>query len=141
MAWTNAPVATPRLLELCHVAEERGALTVADSESGVPFAIARAYWVTDVPDSGRRGEHAHREVWELLVAVPGSFVVDCDTGHGPVAMRLSRPDRGLLLAPLTWRALRDFSGDAVCLVLASGPYIHEEYVDDHGEWTRLVGAR
>jgi hypothetical protein len=103
------------------------------------FDIQRAYWVFDVPGRAERAHHAHREQHELLVAASGSFVVHCDDGHAVSDYVLDSPDTGLLIPPLVFHHLDEFSPGAVCLVFASGPYEYAEYLHDYDEFRELVG--
>ncbi|MDX9977286.1 MAG: WxcM-like domain-containing protein, partial [Candidatus Cloacimonadales bacterium] len=43
---------------------------------------------------------------------------------------LNRPNVGLIIVPGIWRELINFSGSAVCLVLASNNYLEEDYIRD-----------
>ena len=60
-----------RIIALPKYDDPRGNLTVADGQGGIPFPIARTYWITDVPGGESRGAHAHRQCREILVAVSG----------------------------------------------------------------------
>jgi dTDP-4-dehydrorhamnose 3,5-epimerase-like enzyme len=134
--------AGPREIALPQHLEERGTLAVVESTRDVPFTIERVYWISQVPAGARRGGHAHREVVEVLVAAEGSFSVVCDDGEETLEFALSATSgRALLVPPLVWRELAQFSPGAVCLVLASQPYAQDEYVCDRGEFGRLCASR
>jgi dTDP-4-dehydrorhamnose 3,5-epimerase-like enzyme len=106
----------------------------------VPFEIKRVYWVFGIPSEGARAHHAHREQEELVVAARGGFTIHCDDGRVRSIYRLDSPALGLLLPALVWHHLDDFSDDALCLVLASGPYDPKEYVYDHDEFVELAAG-
>jgi dTDP-4-dehydrorhamnose 3,5-epimerase-like enzyme len=130
-----------RLVPLGRFDEERGSLCVAEASRHVPFQIKRIYWVFSVPQDRERGHHAHREQHELMVAVRGAFTVHTDDGQVRITHRLDCSDRGLLVPKMVWHHLSGFSEDAVCLVLASGPYDEAEYVRDYKEFRELVASR
>ena len=132
--------ARPQVLRLSEFRDERGCLSAAEGLRHVPFAIERVYWITEAPPSARRGGHAHREVLEVIVAAAGSFTVDCDDGDSTTEISLHAPSAALLLPAHVWREVRDFSSQAVCLVLASGPYREEEYIRNREEFSRLMDA-
>ena len=48
------------------------------------------------------------------------------------------PDRGLLIEGLVWRNMKEFSKDAVLLVLASEHYEEADYIRDYGVFKRSV---
>ena len=99
------------------------------------------YWIFGVPAAGERANHAHRSQYELLVAARGSFTVHCDDGSVCSSHLLDSPDRGLLLPPMVFHHLEAFSEGALCLVLASGQYEHDEYVRDFAEFRDLLCGR
>ena len=110
------------LIELPRVPERRGNLTFIEGGQHVPFEIARVYYLYDVPASASRAGHAHYRLAQVLIAASGSFDVKLDNGFEKVTLHLNRPYRGLLLRPMVWRTIDNFSGGALCLVLASIPY-------------------
>jgi hypothetical protein len=106
----------------------------------VPFAIARVYWIYGVPGGAWRGGHAYRTNSEMLVALSGSFDVTVDDGHGRYRHALNRGYVGLLVPEMTWRTVENFSTNAVCLCLASGPYDPEDYVRTYDEFLELTSS-
>ncbi len=121
--------------------DERGLLTLCTlgQGGGLPFAVERLFWITDVPSQARRGSHSHRTCWELLVPVKGTFRVRVDNGSlPPVTFTLTDPSVGLLIPPLYWCELSDFSADAVCLCLASGSYDPEGYINDYDTFRQIA---
>lgn len=125
-----------KLITLPKITDRRGNLTVAEQLSDVPFEIKRAYWVYDVPGGESRGGHAHKQLYQLLVAMSGSFTVILDDGKHKDSYLLNHPWEGLLITPGIWRTLEDFSSGAVCLCLASEPYQPEDYIYDYGEFLK-----
>lgn len=125
------------LIELPRVPDARGSLTAIEAGRHVPFEIARVYYLYDVPASATRAGHAHYRLQQLIIAASGSFDVNLDNGFEKASLHLNRPFRGLLLRPMVWRTIDNFSGGAMCLVLASIPYGEEDYIRDYEEFLRL----
>jgi len=125
------------LIDLPRIPDRRGTLTFIEGGRHVPFDIARVYYLYDVPASATRAGHAHHRLMQLLIATSGSFDVNLDNGFEKAALHLDRPYRGLLLRPMVWRTLDNFSGGAMCLVLASIPYDETDYIRDYDEFCRL----
>jgi hypothetical protein len=119
-----------RMVELSTIPDVRGSIVVAEVGDHLSFPIERAYWLHGVPEGAHRGGHAHRELQQVLVAVAGSLTVHLDDGVVQASFPLDRPDRGLLIGPMVWRELSDFSAGAVCLVLASHRYDEADYFRD-----------
>lgn len=123
-----------QLTKLCKITDRRGNLSVAQAGSDVPFTIQRAYWVYDVPGGECRGGHAHRECLEFITAINGSFTVTLDDGQRRRSFLLNHPYEGLLVPTGMWRTLDDFSGGAVCMVLASHPFDEADYIRSYDDF-------
>lgn len=122
------------IIELPKITDPRGNLTVAEQMKNVPFSIKRVYWTYDVPGGESRGGHAHKNLYQLVVAMSGSFTVTLDNGEQKKTILLNHPWQGLLIKPNTWRTLDDFSSGAVCMVLASELFDEEDYIYDYNEF-------
>ncbi len=120
-----------------HYAE--GNITVVANGITVPFDVRRVYYLYDVPGGETRGGHAHKELYQLMVAASGSFSVTLDDGAVKRTFLLNRPYQGLLIVPGIWRELDDFSSGSVCLVLASRLYEEQDYIRDYEEYINYKG--
>jgi hypothetical protein len=126
------------LIDLPRLPDRRGSLTFIEGGHHVPFHIARVYYLYDVPAAATRAGHAHHRLVQLLIAASGSFDVNLDNGFDKTTLHLDRPYRGLLLRPMVWRTIDNFSGGAMCLVLASIPYDEADYIRDYNAFRRLA---
>jgi hypothetical protein len=130
-----------RIVRLPKISDPRGNLTFAESRRNVPFDIARAYWIYDVPGGEDRGAgHAYRRLQEFVIALSGSFDVVVDDGVESSRFTLNRSYFGLYVPNTLWRRIENFSTNGVCLVLASAPYDVDDYVRDHEAFARWRGA-
>lgn len=120
-----------------HHSNRKGDISVVENEDVVPFDIERIYYLYDVPGGVSRGGHAHRQLYQLIVAVSGCFTVTLDDGEQKKSFVLNRPYNGLLVKPGIWRTLDDFSSGSVCLVLASEKYNEEDYIREYGEFIQF----
>ena len=137
----SQPINEHILLKFDSHTDSRGTLTVASlsDRSKLPFEVNRIFWITGVPDQAHRGKHAHRFCWETLIPVHGQFKVRVDDGKGICEVfALDHPEKGLVIPPMVWCELFDFSDDAVCLCLASGNYDKEGYISDYSEFLNAV---
>ncbi len=130
-----------RLIDLPRVGSERGNLTFIEGGVHVPFAVERVYYLYDVPGGATRGAHAHRSLQQFLIAASGSFDVVVSDGVEERVFSLNRSYYGLYLPEMVWRDLVNFSSGSVGLVLASRHYDEDDYIRDHDEYLRAVGAR
>lgn len=129
------------LIDLPKITDPRGNLTVAEQMKNVPFDIKRVYWTYDVPGGESRGGHAHKRLYQLVVAISGSFTVTLDNGWEQETILLNHPWQGLLIKPYTWRTLDDFSSGAVCMVLASELFDLEDYIYEYEDFLAYVRHR
>ena len=118
------------ILKFPKINDPRGNLTFIEEGTHVPFDIKRVYYVYDVPGGSERGGHAHKETFEVLVALSGSFEVVINDGENYRSFYLNSPHSGLFIPPMLWRELKNFSSGSVCLVLASEFFNEEDYYRD-----------
>jgi hypothetical protein len=116
------------LVEMQKIQNRAGNITIVESNTSIPFAIKRVYYLYDVPSDEERGGHGHKELYQLIVASSGSFTITLNDGKTKRSFHLNNPNLGLLVVPGIWRELNNFSSGSVCLVLASMAYSEEDYI-------------
>lgn len=127
------------IIQLPKFCDSRGNLSVIEQGGALPFEIARTYWIYDVPGGERRGGHAYIRNRELMVALSGSFEVLVDDGLGNSrTFRLSRSYYGLYIPAGLWREMRDFSTNAVAMILASEPYDRADYIENFRQFRQYA---
>ena len=123
-----------RLLAIPKFIDDRGSLSFLQPGPLLPFDIRRIYYLYDIPPDRERGEHGHRKLQQLIIAVAGAVDIECDDGRNSRTFRLDAPDKGVYICPMIWRRLSKFSAGAVCLVLASEPYDESDYFRNYDEF-------
>jgi len=119
----------PRIIDK----EGRGNLSVLEKDI-LPYPFKRIYYLYDVPSDSSRGGHSHKEQYEFLIALSGSFDVELDNGSQKKKFTLNRPYKGLLIPTGTWRELDNFSSGAICLVVSSGEFDEGDYIRDYQDF-------
>ena len=117
-----------------HHSARKGDICVVENTRTLPFDIKRLYYLYDVPADALRGGHAHKNLYQLLVAASGSFRVTLDDGQTKKSIYLNRPYQALLIKPGIWREVDDFSSGSVCLVLASECYDESDYIRNYQDF-------
>ena len=110
--------------------------TRLDDRSLLPFEVKRIYYLYGIPENQERGAHAHKELFQLLLAASGSFRVELDDGKNTKKIFLTQPSPGVLIKPGIWRNLTDFSFGSVALVLASEYYTEDDYIRSYDEFLK-----
>jgi hypothetical protein len=127
-----------RWIDLPHALDERGVLTSIEGGIDLPFDIRRLFFMHGI--RAERGGHAHRFTRQLVLPIAGEFSVDLSDGDNSASFRLTDPNRGLYMPPLTWVRLYDFAQGAVCLVLADTHYDRSASIRRWEEFLAAVGA-
>lgn len=119
--------------------DERGKLIAIESLSEqVPFEVKRVYYIFDTTPGTIRGNHAHKKLKQVLICVSGACTIVCEKPDGSkTEYRLDWPNRGLLIEGLVWHQMKDFSKDAVLIVLASEHYDEGDYIRDYVKYRRF----
>lgn len=126
-----------RIISLPKINDPRGNLTFIEELNHIPFKVARAYWVYDVPGGELRGCHAFKEQHEFIVALSGSFDITVHDGTTEQRFTLNRSYKGLYLPPMTWRNIENFSTNSTYLVLSSHHFDENDYIRDFDDFRSI----
>lgn len=126
------------LVYLPKIGDRKGHITPVTNFKELPFQIKRVFYLYDIPGGESRGAHAHYECQQFLVAVSGAFEVLLDDGNSKRQVLLNRADLGLYIPAGIWASEINFSGGAVCLVLASQNFNADDYIRDYDEYLKFI---
>jgi acetyltransferase-like isoleucine patch superfamily enzyme/dTDP-4-dehydrorhamnose 3,5-epimerase-like enzyme len=118
------------------VRDLRGNLCAREMGKGLPFVPKRFFVILDVPSKEVRGEHAHRELEQLLVCLSGSVAVVVDDGRHRQELVLDSPELALHIPPMVWAVQYKYTTETVLLVLASDVYKPDDYIRDYDQFLR-----
>ena len=108
-----------------------------ENEIDIPFDVKRIYYLYDVKNSSIRGEHAHKDLFQVIFGLNQGLKIKIDDGQNQKTFNLNNPNKGLLIVPGIWRSLTEFFSESICLVLASEFYSEEDYIRDYNEFLNL----
>jgi mannose-6-phosphate isomerase-like protein (cupin superfamily) len=126
-------------IELPVVEDPQGDLAFAEGGVHVPFAIARAFYVYDIPTTAKRGGHAHVALEQALFCLSGQLEITVDDGERRRTVALRDPGRGLYLPPMVWHDIEGFAPGTVYVAFASAGFDEGDYIRDYDEY--LAAAR
>ena len=125
------------VIELNKIHNRAGNITFVEGMANLPFNIKRIFFLYDVPGGAERGGHAHFNLIQFMVAASGCFDVILDDGNNRKVVQLNRPNYGLLIPPLIWVEVVNFSSGAISLNLVSDKYIEEDYIRNYLAFLKL----
>ena len=80
-------------------------------------------------------------MYEYVVAVNGCVDITLEDINGRRDYHLDAKDKGLLIPPDTWDEIKNFSPDAVLLVLASHGYNPDTYINSYEEFLNYINKK
>jgi len=129
------------LIDITTKYDKRGNLSIIEAQKDIPFEIKRVYYIWGNKDNLPRGGHAHKELWQAIIAMHGSCKIKIYDGKSTNDYILNKPDNVLIFPPGYWRDLVAFEDDCVLLVLASDYYNESDYIRDYDEYIKYVQDR
>lgn len=127
-----------RLIDIPEISDHRGSLSVLETNAIVPFDIKRIFYIYDVTPDEDRGEHAHKECEQFIICLKGSIDLEVDDGEKKVKYNLISPTQGVYIPKMIWATLKNFSTEAICLVLASDFFDESDYIRDYDKFISEV---
>lgn len=118
--------------------DERGLLVAIEENRHIPFNIKRVYYMYDTQEKVRRGYHAHKKTTQVAIVLKGSCKFLFDDGCTKQDISLDNPAIGLLIEPLMWHEMYDFSDDCILMVLADDFYDESDYIRNYDDFVKLV---
>jgi hypothetical protein len=123
-----------QVIDLGKIHSRSGNITISEANKLHPFSVKRVYYLYDVPGGAKRGGHAHKNLYQLIVAASGSFEVKLEDGFNSKTLNLNHPYTGLMVTPGIWREILNFSSGSICLVLASELFDENDYIRDFNHY-------
>jgi len=126
----------PYLIEFPKIGESQLGYISVSEKNNLPFIPKRIYWTYFTPEDVVRGNHAHYELEQILVAVAGKIEVDIvlqneDSFH----FVLDSPNFGLFIPKMAWRTMK-YTHNAVQICIASLEYDEKDYLRDRENFAK-----
>lgn len=116
-----------KIIDLQTYTDTRGNLTVV--EKVLPFEIKRVFYIYGVDDSVR-GFHRHKKTIQAAIAIKGNCRIICQKGDSlPIdEFLLDLPSKCLIIDPVDYHWMDNFSEDCILMVFASEYYDKDDYI-------------
>ena len=127
-------------IQLPKISDPRGNLSFFEDDSQIPFKIRRVHWIYDVPGGAERGGVAYERTEEFIIAMSGSFDVVIDDGKERQVIQLNRSYMGVHVPKGMWRAIENFSTNAIAVIAASSHYDPNEGIRDYDTFLQVADS-
>jgi len=129
------------IISFKELGDERGNLIVIEGNQDIPFEIKRVFYMYGSDATVVRGQHANKCSTFVLINVSGTSKVRITDGIEEHIINLDKPKTGILIPPMIWKDMYDFSEDSVLLVLSDTHYDGTEYVREYDEYLKLINNK
>ena len=133
------PLKILKEIQVANYLDSRGNLDVAEFLNIGKFETKRIYYISGVPENDARGAHAHKHLNQVFFSVAGNLSMTVTDGSITETVDSRAHQMGYFLPAGYWRDLKNFTNDAVCLVLASEHYDENDYIrsfEEYLEWKK-----
>lgn len=123
-----------KLIQLSKKGDDRGSLVVVEQGKDIPIEIKRVYYMFNTLKDVRRGFHAHKKLTQIAIPIAGSCRFLLDDGINVENVLLDSPTIRLVIEPMVWHEMYDYSEDCVLMVLADDFYDESDYIRSYEEF-------
>lgn len=118
---------------------EKGSLCVCQSGIDVPFQFQRFFYIFGTPENSIRGQHAHKESWQIHVCQGGHATIYLDDGKNKQTIEINKPNQAIIIGPMVWHSF-SLSEGAIFFVISSNYYSEDDYIRDYKEFEKLTSG-
>ena len=120
----------PYTFTLPGFSNETGSLHFWENLELFPKGIQRCFWISNVKEGETRGNHAHWEEAQVIVAVAGTIRLEIHSAKGEIFhFMLDSPKHAVFIPPLNWLIAR-FTPGSVLLGLSDRAFSEDDYIRD-----------
>jgi len=107
------------------------------NKCGGPFEAKRVFIIKNVPEDGKRGNHAHKKCHQYLVCLCAEFYLRAFNTKGEkIFDEYILENEAIHVPPMTWLYLDNFRLNTIVAVFASEHYDTSDYIEDWDEFTK-----
>ncbi|TNH45202.1 sugar 3,4-ketoisomerase [Photorhabdus luminescens] len=120
-----------KLIDFKILGDERGQLISLEGNKNIPFEIKRVYYIFGTKSGVARGFHAHQNLKQIAICIHGNCRFVLNDGKKREEIVLDSSHSGILIDPMVWHEMHDFSEDCILIVLADDVYDESDYIRDY----------
>ena len=143
VAWGDVSAAAVVHLSEVPTTDEaaKGRIVVGSLSAFCPFTPKRFYMIHGMARDEQRGHHAHKALWQAIIATAGRVEIVLDSGVAKRAFTLEHPAQCLIVPPGLWRDITSLEDGPLLFVLASEDYDESDYIRDYDSFIAFRGRR
>jgi hypothetical protein len=115
------------VIDLPQFREPRGVLVPVEFSQYVPFEVRRMFWITDVPEDGIRGGHAHKLCHQFAICMAGRSAIEAYDRQTRRTIELAM-GQALHIEPGIFTTQRFLASGTILSVLCDRPYESADYL-------------
>lgn len=135
----------PRLFDwivLKYYKDKRGILLAMQDRNALkdalPIKIKRIFILKNLNPKLSRGNHTLKRTTQIIFCLQGSCELELDNGFLKKKIKLKDFYKGVIIPPMVWRTLKNFSKDAIILVIADKEYQENDYIRNYEDFIQQV---
>lgn len=127
-----------KFITTCNKEDPSGTLYFIEGNKQVPFEIKRIYHLMQLATYEKRGGHAHKTFIQAAFCLQGTCKFLLDNGQEQQEVILTSPQQGILLEPMIWHEMYDFSDNCIISILANAYYNEQDYIRNYQNFLAMV---
>ena len=128
----------PKIIKLERFNDERGSLNVLEFSKYIKMPIKRLFFTYNIPDNATRGQHAHKNLYELIISIQGSVEIELSNENNKKTFILDSNEIALLIPPLIWTVQRKHTANNILVALCSTNYDKNDYINNHFDYLNYL---
>ena len=117
--------------------DSRGDLLVTEFKN-LPFKPKRSFFIANTPEGAVRGQHAHKQCCQFIIALHGAVKITLDNGFKTQEILLKSASAGINVPMGIWVTIDNFKDNAVVGVFASHEFEESDYIRNYDEFKKYI---
>lgn len=133
-----------KVIDFKYKQDQRGILLPlqeGNKKSDLPIRLKRIFILTNLDPRFERGNHAVRKTTQIILALRGKCDIELNNGFIKKKIRLDSFNKAIIVYPMVWRTLKNFSKDALILVLCDRKFNEKDYIRNYEDFIQQVRER
>lgn len=134
-----------KIIKVNFYKDKRGVLIPFEEKGSgkdpLPIKIKRVFILRDLAKNLERGNHALRTTNQIIFVLNGSCDLELDNGFIKKKIRINDFRKGILVYPMVWRVLKNFTKNTLIMVICDKEYKERDYIRDYESFIQQIRRR